>query len=183
MQEARVDSWVGKFPWRRDRLPTPIFLDFLGGSVGKESACKARDPGSIPGLGRSPRKGKGYSLQYSGLENSMDCMVHGVTKSQTRLRDFHFYFTLANCVSSFLSCLFIPLCLFFYPVSGQGLLICLSSLKNISALSPHTLKSWFFGIFWPLTPAFNCITSLFLFYMFTPHFSFLFPFAFIFFYS
>ena len=48
------------------------------------------DLGSIPGLGRSPGEGKGYPLQYSGLENSMDCIVHGVTKSWTRLRDFHF---------------------------------------------------------------------------------------------
>ena len=47
-------------------------------------------PGSIPGLGRSPGEGKGCALQYSGLENSVDCTVHGVTKSQTRLRDFHF---------------------------------------------------------------------------------------------
>ena len=58
-------------------------------SVGKESACNEEDPGSIPGLGRSPGEGKGYPLQYSGLENSMDCIVHGVTKSQTRLSDFH----------------------------------------------------------------------------------------------
>ena len=43
----------------------------------------------IPGLGRSPGEGKGYPLQYSGLENSMDCIVHGVTKSWTRLSDFH----------------------------------------------------------------------------------------------
>ena len=48
------------------------------------------DLGSIPGLGRSPGEGKGYSLQYSGLEDSMDCMVDGVTKSQTRLSHFHF---------------------------------------------------------------------------------------------
>ena len=48
------------------------------------------DLGSIPGLGRSPGEGKGYSLQYSGLENSMDCIIHGVTKSWTQLSDFHF---------------------------------------------------------------------------------------------
>ena len=48
------------------------------------------DQGSISGLGRSPRKGKGYSLQYPGLENSLDCVVHGVAKSQTQLSDFHF---------------------------------------------------------------------------------------------
>jgi len=47
------------------------------------------DLGEIPGLGRSPEEGKGYPLQYSGLENSMDCIVHGVAKSWTRLSDFH----------------------------------------------------------------------------------------------
>ena len=60
--------------------------------VGKESACSAGDLGSIPGLGRSPGEGKGYPLQYSGLENSMDCILHGVARSQTRLSDFHFQF-------------------------------------------------------------------------------------------
>ena len=48
--------------------------------------------GSIPGLGRFPGKGNGYLFQYSGLENSMDSIVHGVTKSWTRLSDFHFHF-------------------------------------------------------------------------------------------
>ena len=50
--------------------------------------------GLIPGLGRSPGEGKGYPLQYSGLENSMDCIGHGVAKSQTRLSDFHYHFPL-----------------------------------------------------------------------------------------
>ena len=59
------------------------------GSVGKESACNVGDLGSIPGLGRSSVEGKGYPLQYSGLEKSMDGMVHGVTKSQTLLSAFH----------------------------------------------------------------------------------------------
>ena len=53
------------------------------GSAGKESACNVGDLGSIPGLGRSRGKGKGYPLLYSGVENSMDYTVHGVTKSQT----------------------------------------------------------------------------------------------------
>ena len=57
---------------------------------GKESACNAGDLGLLPGLGRSPGEGKDYSLQYFGLENSMDFIVHGVAKSQTRLSDFHF---------------------------------------------------------------------------------------------
>ena len=56
---------------------------FPDSSVGKESACSSRDPGSIPGLGRFSGEGKGYPLQYSGMENSMDCIVHGVTKSGT----------------------------------------------------------------------------------------------------
>ena len=60
------------------------------GSAGKESACNMGDLGSIPGSGGSPGEGKGYPLQYSGLENSMDSTVHGVAKSQTRLSDFHF---------------------------------------------------------------------------------------------
>ena len=55
--------------------------DFPSGSAGKESACNAGDRSSIPGLGRSG-EGKGYLLQYSGLENSMVCIVHGVTKNQ-----------------------------------------------------------------------------------------------------
>ena len=52
-------------------------------STGKESTCNAGDWGLIPGLGRSPGERKGYSLQYSGLENSMDCIVHGVVKNLT----------------------------------------------------------------------------------------------------
>ena len=56
----------------------------------KESTCNAGDLGLIPGLRRSSGEGKGYPLQYSGLENAMDCIVHGVAKSQTQLSDFHF---------------------------------------------------------------------------------------------
>ena len=59
------------------------------GSEGKESAYNVGDLGSISGLGKSPVEGKGYPVQYSGLENSMDCIVHGVAKSWTQLRDFH----------------------------------------------------------------------------------------------
>ena len=84
----QFDSWVGNNCWTRDRLPTPIFLSFPGGSAGKESACNVRDLDSIPGLGRSPGEGKGYPLQYSSLENSMDSIVHGFTKSQTQLSHF-----------------------------------------------------------------------------------------------
>ena len=82
---------LGKIPWRRDRLPTPVFLGFPCGSAGKESACNVGDLGSTPGLGRYPGEGNCYPLQYFGLENSMDCIVHGVPKSWTQLSDFHFH--------------------------------------------------------------------------------------------
>ena len=68
-------------------------MGFPCGSAGKESSCNAGDLGSIPGLGRSPGEGKGYPLQYSGLENSMSCIVHAVAKSQTYLSKFHFHFS------------------------------------------------------------------------------------------
>ena len=80
---------LGKICWRRDGLPTPVFSGFPGGSAGKEPACKAGGLGSVPELGRSPGEGKGYPLQYSDLEKSMDT-VHGVAKSWTRLSNFHF---------------------------------------------------------------------------------------------
>ena len=63
-------------------------LVFPCGSVGKESARNVGDLGLIPGLGRSPGEGKVNPLQYSGLENSMDCIVHGVAKSWTRVYQF-----------------------------------------------------------------------------------------------
>ena len=64
---------------------------FPSSSAGKESACDAGDLGSIPGLGRSSEGGKGYPLQYSGLENAMHYTDQGVTKSQTQLSNFHFH--------------------------------------------------------------------------------------------
>ena len=88
-KRPRFNSWVGKICCRRGRLPTLVFLGFPCGSGGKESTCNVGDLASIPGLGRSPGEGKGYPLQYSGMENSMDCRVHGVTKSWTRLSEFH----------------------------------------------------------------------------------------------
>ena len=69
MQETRFGSWMGKIPWSRDRLPTPVFLGFPGDSDNKESACNAGDLSSIPGLGRFPGGGHGNPLQYSCLEN------------------------------------------------------------------------------------------------------------------
>ena len=95
MQETPVGTWVEKFPWRRDRLPSPgkgigYPLQYSwaspGGSDGKESACSAGDLGSIPGLGRSPGEGNSYPHQYSCLENphgqrSLAATVHAVTAS------------------------------------------------------------------------------------------------------
>ena len=69
IRTPQFNSWVGKIPWRRDRLPTPVFLDFPGSSVGKESAFKVGDLGSVSGLGRPPGGGHGNPLQYSCLEN------------------------------------------------------------------------------------------------------------------
>ena len=100
MRKPQFNFWVGKISWRRDRLPTPVCLGFPCGSAGKESACNVGDLGLTPGLGRSPGEGKGYPLQYSGLENSLDCIVLGVAKSQTQLRDFDF--TLRKVVQIFL---------------------------------------------------------------------------------
>ena len=65
-------------------------VGFCGGSDSKKSTCNVGDLGSIPGLGRSPGGGNSYPLEYSGLENSKDCIVYGVAKSRTRLSDFYF---------------------------------------------------------------------------------------------
>ena len=82
-------------------LATPVFLGFPCGSTGKESVCNVGDLGLIPRLERFPGEGKGYPLQYSGLENSMDCIVYGIPKSQTGLNNFHFHF---HNVSGLRSC-------------------------------------------------------------------------------
>ena len=78
------------------RLPAPVFLGFCG-SAGKEPACNAGDLGLIPGLGRSPGERKGYPLQYSGLENSIGCIIHGVAKTWRRLSDLHFDVLFISC--------------------------------------------------------------------------------------
>ena len=92
MQETPVQFLGQEDPLEKSWLLTPVALGFPGGSAGKESACNVGDLGSIPGLGRSPGGGHGYPLQCSGLDNPMDCIVHGVTKSWTRLSAFHFHF-------------------------------------------------------------------------------------------
>ena len=97
---------------------------FPGISVGKESTCNAGDLGSISGSGRFPWRRKGYPLQYFGLENSMDCIVYGVTKSRTQLSNFHFHWNTSSSVffiyiftqKSFLSKhLFVFIYLFIWP--------------------------------------------------------------------
>ena len=70
-------------------------MGFPGSSAGKESTCNAGDSGSIPVLGRSAGEGIGYPFQYSDLENSLDYIDHGITKSQTRLSDFYFQLSVA----------------------------------------------------------------------------------------
>ena len=91
MQETQVQflGWEDtlEIPWRRNRLPIPVFLGFPGGSDGKESTCNVGDLVLIPELGRSPGEGKVYLHQYSGLENFMDCIVHGVAKSWTYMTE------------------------------------------------------------------------------------------------
>ena len=65
-------------------------MGFPVGLAGKESTCNVVDLDLIPQLGRSSGEGKGYPLQYSGLGNSIDCIAHGVSKSQTQLSNFRF---------------------------------------------------------------------------------------------
>ena len=95
-RRPQFNSWVRKIRWRRARLPTPVFSGFLCGSAGKGSVCSVGDLGLTPGLGRSPVEGKGYPIQYSGLENLMDWIVHGVAKSPTLLNNFHFHIDKMN---------------------------------------------------------------------------------------
>ena len=88
MQETLVQFLGQEDPWKRDRLPNPVFLGFPGGSDGKESTCNVGGLGLIPGLGRCPEAGNSYPLRYSCLDDSMDrgegqATVHRVAKSQT----------------------------------------------------------------------------------------------------
>ena len=84
-----ISIWKATYP-----LKNLLWTSYCDGSAGKESTHNAGDLGSISGLGRSPGEGNGYPFQYSSLENSMDWngIVHGVAKSQTWLRNFHFHF-------------------------------------------------------------------------------------------
>ena len=77
-------------------LKIVFYMSLYCGSAGKESTCNAGDLCSIPGLGRYPGGVKGYPFQYSGLENSMDCTVHEVTKSWTQLSSSYFHWKCLN---------------------------------------------------------------------------------------
>ena len=88
------DSWVGKIPWRKDRVPTPVFLGFPSDSAAKESPRNVGDLGLIPGLGRSLGEGKGYPLQYSGL---------GRKESATTEQCLHFLSFFSGCLVDGLS--------------------------------------------------------------------------------
>ena len=84
-------------------MSSMLLLTFWSYRIHLESACNAGNLGSIPGLGRSPGEERGYPLQYSGLENSMDCIVHEVAKSQTWQSNFHLHLWSSNsiiCVNS-----------------------------------------------------------------------------------
>ena len=111
--DAKARRWMLclKFSRQKPRLLVKINVipGFPGGSAGKESTCHAGDLGLIPGLKRSPGEGNGYPLQYSGLENSMDCIVYGITKSWTQLSDFHclFFFNVIPPLSPLSSCNFL----------------------------------------------------------------------------
>ena len=85
----RIEGWKWS---KKSGLLMLIWASFSESSVGKESACSAGDLGSIPGLGRFPEEGKCYWLQYSGLENSRDGIVHGIAKSWTWLNNFHTHY-------------------------------------------------------------------------------------------
>ena len=90
-RRPRLDSWVRKICWRRDRLPTPVFLGFPGSSAGKESACNAGDLGLIPGF--DPWVGKIPWRRELPTPVFWPGEFHGVPKSRTLLSDFHFHFS------------------------------------------------------------------------------------------
>ena len=107
-RSPRILDWVA-YPFSRESsqprnqtrvscIPSRFFTNW---PIREESSCNAGDLGLIPGLGGSLGEGKGYSLQYSGLENSMDYIVHGVTKSSMGLNNFHFHIT-SNRLSKYL---------------------------------------------------------------------------------
>ena len=90
LRRLQFNSWVGKIHWRRDRLPTPVFLASLVVQLKKNPPAMWETWVRSLGWEDPLEVGTGYLLQYSGPENSMNCIGHGETKSQARLSDFHF---------------------------------------------------------------------------------------------
>ena len=106
IQEPEFNPWVRKIPWRKVVVQYKMIKSTLGfpsGSVGRESACSARDLGLIPCLGRSLGERNSYPLQYSSLENPMDCTVQGIAKSWTLLSNFHLTLLQSQTTASLLS--------------------------------------------------------------------------------
>ena len=122
-------------------------MGFCSGSAGKKSACNAGDLGSIPGLGRSPGEWKGYPLQYSGLENSTDCIVHGVAESDTAerlslslFREIFFCVYLKGIFVKFLVCYHSP--------------AHLEKIKTGLFLHLYEITSYVCKLLWILSPSF-----------------------------
>ena len=131
---------VLKLIWHQSKLCIISIVSFPCGSAGKESTCNAVDLSLIPGLGRSPEEGKGNPLQCSGMENSMDCIVQGVTKSRTPLSDFHFHianwwFTWAWFVDVMSLNHFHGCCYLSTPPICKLMLSCLEHLRKVQNLS------------------------------------------------
>ena len=130
-------------------------LGFPGRSAGKESTCNVGDLGSIPGLGRSPGEGKVFPLQHSGLESSMDCIVHGVAKRWTWLTDLHRSKIKLFTVGSAVNCgqFLLTLCSLYYLYSFLQWTCIVkqyflfkdlnTSLSCVSHWPLHPTKSWF----------------------------------------
>ena len=113
-----------------------MFRGLPWGSAGKESACNAGDLGSIPGLGRSPGEGKGYPAQYSGLENSVDCIVHGSQRAG------HDWATFTHSIIYSFSCSFplelIPGEWVCFPMLYSRLLFVHSVYNSLNLLTPNS---------------------------------------------
>ena len=117
-----------------------------GSSAGKGSTCNAGDLGAIPGLERAPGEGNGYPLQNCGLENSMDCIVHGVVKSRTRLSNFGSLHSSVSKESMYNTRDLdsIP-GLGRFPGEGNDNPLqysCLDGLRNLAGYSPWGRKGW-----------------------------------------
>ena len=96
-QEVRAEFWHNLYvTWK--------CMGFPSGSAGKEPACNAGGLCSIPGLGRSPGEGTATNSSILGLENSMGCIVYGVSKSRTRMSDFHVHYLFGTVSQSYLRC-------------------------------------------------------------------------------